>query len=124
MSDDYRHLAGQVEDGIHIVAFIDKQLVTGDVIRQIEEELLKLTGDNQAKVIINMKDVEAVTSAMLGTLIVTSKAAAKSGGDLFRLVLSHNLWQVFDGIDVQCVSGRRNFWLFKSLAEAREHARG
>ena len=62
------------QDGVTIVEFLDKNILDEFAIQQITEEMTRLVDvENRTQMIINLVNVEHLSSAALGTLITINK---------------------------------------------------
>lgn len=83
-------------DGARVVRFIDRQLFDDKTVREVSEQLLGLlpSGSQGEALILDFQGVEAVSSAMLGKLILLHRRLESASGQLRLCGISQNLLDV------------------------------
>ena len=99
MSPQPRRRRLEVEDigDITVVNFVDKKILDEQNIQVIGEQLFQLVDElGRRKVLLNFKNVEFLSSAALGKLIMLAKRAAKWGAPVVLAHLDPLIKEVFD----------------------------
>lgn len=95
MSEESSHLTIAVKDGVHIVDFHDAklfELAAG----HIQNRLLRLVDDEGTiRLLLSFKNVEYLSSAVLGMLINVQKAVQQKNGKLILSDLRPRIYAVF-----------------------------
>jgi len=85
-----------VQDGITCVQFIDTKIIDIKTINQIGTELLELIEKRAVrKMLIDMQNVQYLSSAMLGKLMSVHKALRANKGTLKIAGIAPTLFEVF-----------------------------
>lgn len=71
---------------------LDSHIVAGD----LRKELESLVSDKNYKLVVNLSNVEHISSIALETLVSISKQARRKDGDLKLYGLSDNIQRAFD----------------------------
>jgi anti-sigma B factor antagonist len=81
---ELKHLRVDDRDGVAVVDFVGSQLMYAtDLVEDIGEELLSLVKDqNQSKILLNFRNVQYVSSTMLGQLAHLDREVKKAKGQL------------------------------------------
>ncbi len=81
---------------IHIVEFVETNIIDQLLIERIKEELLDLAERaGHPKLIINFSGVKHISSAMLGTLMALQKKVKAAEGEIRLLGINDQLLGVF-----------------------------
>ena len=80
---------------------------------QLRESLAALLKSGQSRLVVNLRDVEFLSSAGLRTLLSASQAAKRSGGDVRLSEVSDQVARV-----LELTSFDTYFWCFSSDTEA------
>ena len=89
----------EVEDigDITVVNFLDKKILDDQNIQVIGEQLLKLVEElGRQKILLNFSNVEFLSSAALGKLIVLNRKLNETGGKLVLCNIDRNIYEVFE----------------------------
>jgi anti-sigma B factor antagonist len=89
----------EVEDigDITVVNFLDKKILDDQNIQIIGEQLLGLVEElGRQKILLNFGNVEFLSSAALGKLIVLNRKLADVGGKLVLCNIDRNIYDVFE----------------------------
>jgi len=92
-----QHLHVRSVDGVTVVGFADRMLVSEEVIHVVGEQLLDLVGKKGVrKVLLDFTDVRFMSSALLGVLLPLVRKLTKEGGQLKLCGISPGLREVFE----------------------------
>ena len=84
------------QDGVTIVEFLDKNILDEFAIQQITDEMTRLVDvENRTQMIINLVNVEHLSSAALGTLITINNRIKSKDGKLRLVHISGQILEVF-----------------------------
>src|SRR5215813_8025387 len=89
----------EVEDigDITVVSFLDKKILDDQNIQIIGEQLLSLVEElGRTKILLNFSNVEFLSSAALGKLIVLNRKLTEVGGKLVLCSIDRNIYDVFE----------------------------
>lgn len=105
-------IRAKTEDGVTTVCFNEKKILEEAVISQIAEELNRLLESGQAtNMLLDFRDVDHLSSAALGMLIILNSNVRRRGGKLkmcsikpeihevFEITRLHKLFEIYDGPD-------------------------
>ena len=99
MSSQPRRQRLVVEDigDITVVNFVDKKILDDQNIQVIGEQLLSLVEElGRQKILLNFANVEFLSSAALGKLIVLNRKLNETGGKLVLCNIDRNIYEVFE----------------------------
>ena len=87
----------QPMDGVQIVGFTESKLIDAEVIQQVGDELLKLAQSPQAenKIVLSFRDVQFMSSAMLGKLVMFHKKCQQADISVKVCSVSSDIFEVF-----------------------------
>ncbi len=81
---------------VHIIEFMETNILDQIVIERIKEEMLDLIERcGVPKLLISFENVKHISSAMLGTLMAVNKSVKNAGGELRVSSIDKNLMEVF-----------------------------
>lgn len=81
---------------VSVVRFKDQKIIDPEAIQELGDELFTLVEkDNRPKIVLNFENVEFLSSAALGKLILFEKKAKKGGSKLILSNISPEIFQVF-----------------------------
>ena len=89
----------EVEDigDITVVNLLDKKILDDQNIQVIGEQLLSLVEElGRQKILLNFANVEFLSSAALGKLIVLNRKLNETGGKLVLCNIDRNIYEVFE----------------------------
>ena len=105
-------IRAKTENGVTTVCFNEKKILEEAVISQIAEELNRLLELGQAtNMLLDFRDVDHLSSAALGMLIILNSNVRRRGGKLkmcsikpeihevFEITRLHKLFEIYDGPD-------------------------
>lgn len=82
-------------DGATVVTFADARILSEDVIEDINEQLDPIGDRGEPKVVLNFREVQFMSSALLATLLKFARRVATAGGELRLCGLSSEIRPVF-----------------------------
>ena len=83
-------------DGVTVVNFVDSKILDFNIIEQIATELNELIDEQKtSKLLLNLSNVEFLSSAALNKLIVLDKKMKKLGGKVALAELQPQVYEVF-----------------------------
>ena len=92
-----RRLKVEVIGDVSVVDFFDKKIIDEQNITHIGEDLFKLVEqDEHRKVLLNFRNVEFMSSAMLGKLITLFKKLQARSGRLILCNIDPQIYEVFE----------------------------
>lgn len=95
MPDEQRLECSQ-SDGVTVVRFVDSKILDFNIIEQIATELNDLIDrEKTSKLLLNLCNVEFLSSAALNKLIVLDKKMKKLGGKVALAELQPQVYEVF-----------------------------
>src|SRR5262245_42220355 len=89
----------EVEDigDITVVNFLDKKILDDQNIQMIGEQLMSLVDElGRSKILLNFGNVEFLSSAALGKLIVLNRKLAEVNGKLVLCNIDPQIYEVFE----------------------------
>jgi anti-sigma B factor antagonist len=96
MTTASHHLKIEQIDDVTVVSFIDKKLIDDQTIRLIGDQLCSLVDEQgRRKILLNFGNVEYLSSAALGKLIILHKKAIAAGGRLVLYNIDPQIYEVF-----------------------------
>lgn len=96
MADASTHVTLTVSNGVSVVEFTDRKILEELAIDEIGDELSKIaSGGADAKILLNFKNVEHLSSAALGMLITLNRQVAEQNGSLKLSDISPQIFEVF-----------------------------
>lgn len=78
-----------------IVQFAEKKIIDELIIQEIASELIGLVEQGRKKIILNFSNVEFLSSAALGKLILMDKKAKETGGEVKLCEINSDIYPVF-----------------------------
>jgi anti-sigma B factor antagonist len=99
MSSQPRRRRLEVEDhgDVTIVCFSDRKILAEESIQVIGEQLLNLVNElSRKKLLLNFRNVEHMSSAVLGMLVTFNKKVQAVGGKLILCNIDAQLREVFE----------------------------
>lgn len=92
-----QHLYVRSVEGVTVVGFADRMLVSEEVIQVVGEQLLELVGKKDSRnVLLDFSEVRFMSSALLGVLLPVVRKLTKEGGQLKLCSLAPPLKEVFE----------------------------
>ena len=88
----------EVEDigDITVVNFLDKKIIDSENIEVIGTQLMSLVDElGRSKILLNFSNVDLLSSAALGKLIVMNRKCNEAGGKLVLCNINKNIYEVF-----------------------------
>lgn len=88
----------EVEDigDITVVNFVDKRIIDSENIEIIGQQLMSLVDElGRTKLLLNFGNVELLSSAALGKLIILNRRVTEAGGKLVLCAIEKNIYEVF-----------------------------
>jgi anti-sigma B factor antagonist len=83
-------------EGITIASFTDEMLVSEDVIREVDEQLMSLLGGpSSEKLLLNFREVRVMSSTMLAILLKLARKISGVQGELKLCGLGPDLLEIF-----------------------------
>lgn len=96
MPDERSHLNITQSSGVHVVGFADRKILEELSIREIEEEISQLVdGQSGVNLLLSFKNVDHLSSAALGMLLVLNKKVSEQSGKLKLSDISPQIFEVF-----------------------------
>jgi anti-sigma B factor antagonist len=96
MPEERHHLSVKNSDGVTVVEFADRKILDEPAISEIGDELYKLVaGTKGARLLLNFKNVEHLSSAALGVLIKLNKLVCEHHGRLKLSNITPPIFEVF-----------------------------
>ncbi|MCA9244274.1 MAG: STAS domain-containing protein [Phycisphaerales bacterium] len=89
------HLRVREQDDIAIVEFADRKILEELSIQEIGEELDQLVEAGSAKLLLNFRNVDHLSSAALGMLITLNKKVKEKHGVLKLSDINRQIFEVF-----------------------------
>src|SRR4051812_45222718 len=89
----------EVEDigDITVVNFVDKKIIDSENIEIIGQQLSSLVDElGRIKLLLNFGNVELLSSAALGKLIVLNRKVTEASGKLVLCNIDRNIYEVFE----------------------------
>lgn len=99
MSTQPRRQRLEVEDigDVTVVNFTDKKIIDEQNIQIIGEQLYRLVDElGRSKLLLNLGNVEYLSSAALGKLITLNNKTKNAGGKLVLCNIHPNIYEVFE----------------------------
>lgn len=92
----YRHLQVSEVGEITVVRFVDRKILDQGNIEELGRELLQLVeNDRRRQILLNFSNVDFLSSAALGKLIVLEKRCKQAGGQLKLSNIRSEIGEVF-----------------------------
>jgi anti-sigma B factor antagonist len=89
-------LLAEPVDGVTVVTIQDSALISENVIRDIDQQLLALVGGESApRIVVNFCNVRLMSSGVLAVLIKLAQNVARAGGRLRLCSVAPDLMGVF-----------------------------
>lgn len=83
-------------DGVTVASFSDSEMVSEDVIHEVDEQLGELAGSLQSgDVLLNFREVRLMSSTMLAVLLKFSRKLAARRGKVKLCCLDPSLQEIF-----------------------------
>ena len=96
MPDEQPKLNVRRQENVLVVEFEDRRILEETMIAQIGERLSELIqAESEPRVLLDFKNVEHLSSAMLGVLITLNKRLAKRQGRLSLAGIQPQVYEVF-----------------------------
>ena len=96
MPDEQPKLNVRRQENVLVVEFEDRRILEETMIAQIGERLSELIqAESEHRVLLDFKNVEHLSSAMLGVLITLNKRLAKRQGRLSLAGIQPQVYEVF-----------------------------
>ena len=96
MTTASRHLEIELIGDVTVVRFTDKKLIDDQTIRLVGDQLCSLVDEQgRRKILLNFGNVEYLSSAALGKLIILHKKAIAAGGRLVLYNIDPQIYEVF-----------------------------
>ncbi len=116
MDGNPSHLMSRVEQGVTIVQFTDPKVVGRRDIKLIGAELTKMVEENGVlKMLVNVKKLQYLSSAVLGKLISLHKSLRTNTGVLKLCNVAPTIYEAFEITRLNKI-----FDIYKSEAQALE----
>ncbi len=91
-----RRLRLETIDGVSVVSFVDKQLITDESIQEVGDQLYSLVEkEGHKQILLNFGDVQFLSSQALGKLINLKKKVNAAKGKLKLCSIRPDLLEVF-----------------------------
>jgi anti-sigma B factor antagonist len=98
MTTASRHLEIELIGDVTVVRFTDKKLIDDRTIRLVGDQLCSLVDEQgRRKILLNFCNVEYLSSAALGELIILHKKVIAAGGRLVLYNIDPQIYEVFAG---------------------------
>ena len=92
---EYAHIQIETQGDVTIVEFEDRKIIDELVIQELGRELLRLVEDGKLKLVLNFDNVEFLSSAALGKLILLDKKAKEVGGQVKMCEIRNEIYTAF-----------------------------
>jgi len=78
-----------------VVCLTDRKILVEQNIQAIGEQLFNLVGEGRKKLLLNFRNVEYMSSAVLGMLVTLNKKVQMAGGKLVLCSIDPQIQEVF-----------------------------
>lgn len=95
MSNENHHIRTEPKGKCTLVHFLDNRLMDDVTIRDVGKELLALASADEPKLVLVLRNVRFLASAMLGKLITLQRRIQQNNGTMAICDLSEEVHEVF-----------------------------
>ena len=92
---EHAHIHVEDQGGVTIVEFEDKKIIDELIIQELGRELLDLVNQGHLKIVLNFENVEFLSSAALGKLILLDKKSKEVGGVVKLCEIRNEIYTAF-----------------------------
>ena len=90
------HIHVEDHDDVAVVRFEDRKIIDELVIQELGSELMALVDEQKRmKIVLNFENVEFLSSAALGKLILLDKRAKEAGGQVKLCEIRNEIYTAF-----------------------------